>query len=87
VPGDGYIVEIILPAVVRYREPTRTLTFGCDPTSAYLGIYVETPVTWDNEEKEPLSQPEFDLIMSRIKAALAKKKFNVWIFYNEASDE
>lgn len=86
VEGEGYTVEIILPAVVRYRELGKTLTFGCEPTSAYLGVYVETPVAWDNEE-EALNQSELELVMSRIKAALAKKRFDVWIFYHEASSE
>jgi len=86
VNGDGYVVEIIMPAVIRYCETGRTLTFGLEPNGSRVDIYVETPATWDNES-EPMSQLEVELAISRIKAALIKKKLNYELFYRQAPAE
>jgi hypothetical protein len=80
--GDGYTIELLLPAAVRYKVGDHSLTLPSNVmplrtdnhwwtilTGWYTPFYVETPMVWDDEE-EPMSVSEAETAIARIKEFL-----------------
>jgi hypothetical protein len=81
IQGDGYVIEIISPSTVKYREGERTLTLSTEPLMHdnngdkhgwTLVVYVQQPLKWD-EPAMVMSPSEADRVMARIQEGLNKK--------------
>lgn len=82
VKGDGYLIEIISPSTVRYREEGRTLTLSTEPLMHdshghkrkwILAVYVPRPLKWDERADLAMNPSEADRVMARIEEGLKKK--------------
>lgn len=83
VRGEGYEIKIYSPWAIRYQEGDRTLTLGSEVHVKedahrkkiwFLGVYLETPLAWDNEMQGEIISPEkAALIVSRVEGALREK--------------
>ncbi len=82
VQGDGYIIEVVSPSTVRYREGERTLTLSTEPLMQdshgqkrkwILAVYVQRPLKWDGRANLVVSPSEADRVMARIEEGLKKK--------------
>ena len=77
--GDGYSVSFMLPFGIRYCTADKRLTLLTEVKqrnrwlfSSFFAVYVESPITWDNED-EPLPPHEAERVITRIKEALDKR--------------
>ncbi|MGA9963848.1 MAG: Imm74 family immunity protein [Terriglobales bacterium] len=81
--GEGYVIDIITPSAVRYREATRTITLSTEPLMMndqkdkkgwVLEVYVHRPLQWDNPNQGEVADPvEEALILARVEAGLKAK--------------
>ncbi len=78
IQGDGYMVKIFQPFVIRYYARGKQVTFSLELLKkegswwifgSYWGVYVELPLCWDDED-EPVGVRTAEMIVSQIKEAL-----------------
>lgn len=75
---DSYVIKMYFPFAVRHEANGKVLTFPTELKKkggswwifgGYWEVTIEMPICWDNED-EPLSVREAEMVISRLKEAL-----------------